>query len=438
MDELRVLFRGRPVGALQRSATGTLSLRYDAILAERSPAAALLSVQLPVRAQPYEGEKLRAFLDGLLPEEGLREQVARRYGLSLDDTFGLLRAVGGDCAGAISFVESFADYAPEPQQPVNVAWLDDDELYRTIDELPLRPFGDDPTEGIRISLAGAQNKLAVVVDENGRLGLPVGLTPSTHILKPPSTLRTGSGRAAFPYLVDNEAFCLRLAYHSGLISARASVRHVRDLKVLMIERYDRTRNSAGAVMRLHQEDVCQALSIPPTKKYQSDGGPDIHAVIQLLRRFSAQPTDALEFLERVAFNALIGNNDAHGKNTSLLYAPSGIVLAPIYDVLSTVVYERVNKRLAMSIGGQWQWDQLTSRHWWQQLDITGFSTMEALRRIADMPERIEAAWGRTVAEAASEGFDFPLQDGVKAAALARAPALRDLPAFVPRGRRRRI
>lgn len=435
-DELDVLFEGQRVASLQRHPSGKVSLTYDPRLADTGSSIPLLSVQLPIRAEPYEGEALRAFLDGLLPEERLRDQVASRYRLEVADTFGLLRAVGGDCAGAISFVE-VGTAGEQNERIADVAWMTDEGLYRTIDELPLRPFGDDPAEGIRISLAGAQNKLAVVVGDDGRIGLPVGLTPSTHILKPPSSLRTGSGRSAFPYLVENEAFCLRLAQHADLPSPRVTLRLVQDLKVLIIERYDRTRNPVGQIVRVHQEDVCQALGIPPSKKYESDGGPGIETTVQLLRRFSSRPTDALEFLERTAFNVLVGNNDAHGKNTSLLYASSGISLAPLYDVISTVVYARLNERLAMSIGGQSQWDQLTARHWWQQLDAIGFSTIEALRRIAAMPNRLERAWDRTIGDARSEGFEFPMQDDVKEAIQVRASALRELPANIPRGRRRR-
>lgn len=436
MEQLRVLFQGRPVGTLERAPDGALSLAYDADAVERRTGFPLLSVTLRTRAQPYEGETLRAFLEGLLPEETLRDRVCRRYGLNLDDTFGLLRAIGGDCAGAISFVEPEAVDAWQATRR-EVSWLSEDDLYAVIDELPLKPFGDDDTAGIRISLAGAQNKLAVVVGEDGRVGLPVGSTPSTHILKPPSTARTGSGRTAFPWLVENELFCLRLAQHAGIRTARAAIRQVHDLRVLLVERYDRGRNPQGDVFRLHQEDLCQALGISPTRKYERDGGPSINAAVELLRRVSTQATDVVALLERIAFNTLIGNNDAHGKNAALLHTARGVQLAPLYDSVSTIVYERLGRSLAMAIGGQWQWDQVTARHWWQQLDAAGFSTAATLRRVSAVTDHAISAWDQTMAEAEEEGFVFPLLPQVRAAMDTRAPALRELTAFVPRGRRRR-
>src|SRR5207248_3174069 len=154
----------------------------------------------------------------------------------------------------------------------------------------------------------------VVVGTDGRVGLPVGATPSTHILKPPSVATTGSGRPAFPWLVENEAFCQRLAAHAGIAAARVAIRPVGELRTLLVERYDRARDPAGRTTRLHQEDLCQALGVPPARKYEMEGGPSIEAAVRLLRQISTEPTDVLAFLERVAFNVLVGNNDAHGKN----------------------------------------------------------------------------------------------------------------------------
>jgi serine/threonine-protein kinase HipA len=433
---LRVLYQGDPIAALEQTQAGQLQLRYDTAVVEQHSSDPILSVTLPVRQAAYEGEPLRAFLDGLLPEESLREHVARRYRLALDDTFGLLRAIGGDCAGAISFVEP-ADLDRWQSRSGTVQWLDEDALFRLIDELPLRPLGDDPEEGFRISLAGAQSKLALVVGMDGRMGLPVGSTPSTHILKPQSAAMTGSGRAAFPWMVENEAFCLRLAANAGFTSANASLLHVRGVRLLLVERFDRELSETGRAGRLHQEDLCQALGIPPSRKYESDGGPSLNAVVTLLRGISTEPSDALEFLERTAFHVLIGNNDAHGKNTALLHAARGIHLAPMYDAVSTILYPRLTKRLAMTVGGQGQWDQLTARHWWQQLDSTGFSTAAALRRVSSVPDRVAEAWDKTAAEAEAEGFGHPMLATLRDAVSARSPALRDLPGFVGRGRRAR-
>jgi serine/threonine-protein kinase HipA len=434
-DELRVLYRNQPAGWIARDAAGTIALHFDAAIVARFAGGPLLSVRLPVRAEPYRGEPVLAFLDGLLPEDTIRERLCRQFGIPTSDSFELLRRVGGDCAGALSFVD--VEDADQPTPAGGVRWLDEDELYRVIDDLPLRPLGDDPERGIRISLAGAQNKLAVVVAPDGRIGLPTGSTPSTHILKPPSVARTGGGNPVFPDLVENELFCQRLARNAGFPAAAVAVQPVKGLRILLVARYDRVATDGGRHDRLHQEDVCQALGVVPARKYESDGGPSIRDVVRLLQRVSSVGADALAFIERAAFNALIGNNDFHGKNTSLLYDRDGIHLAPMYDALSTIVYERLERKLAMRISTQWQWDQLTTRHWVEQMDACGFSTAATLRQVATVVDRVVDALNRTVAETEDEGIAFPGLPVVRRAIDERSVALRDLPTFVRRGRRPR-
>ncbi|MBI4491897.1 MAG: type II toxin-antitoxin system HipA family toxin [Chloroflexi bacterium] len=434
-QQLRILFQDYPIGWLEQDDRKGLSLRYDETLLASFAGAPVLSIALPVREEPYRGDGLLAFLNGLLPEETIRERLCRQFRLDLGDAFGLLRAIGGDCAGAISFVEPKDLAAWLDNQGID--WLDDDALYDLIDELPLRPLAENPGGGIRISLAGAQNKLAVVVGDDGRIGLPKGRTPSTHIIKPPSTVTTGSGRPAFPWLMQNEAFCLRLAQHAGFDTAECSIRRVKELDLLLVRRYDRTATADGRRVRLHQEDLCQALGVGPTSKYEHDGGPGLADGVRILRRVSIEGSDPLQLLERAAFHLLIGNNDAHGKNIALLHTPVGIRLAPLYDVVSTVVYNRLSRNLAMAIGGHWQWDQVTARHWWQQMEACQLSTVAALRRLAAVADRVLAAWETTWAEAQENGFTFPLLPRVKECMDRQAPSLRALPTFVPRGRRRR-
>lgn len=209
----------------------------------------------------------------------------------------------------------------------------------------------ETSEDIRISLAGVQDKLAVVVNPSGRIGLPRGTTPSTHILKPASTERRGrrGDRLAYPALVANEAMCLTLARHAGIEVPELQVLNVDDEPALLIARYDR-RGLDGRLVRLHQEDFCQALGIPSRQKYEADGGPGLGQALDLIRRYSSQvveDTDA--FVDRVAFNYLIGNCDAHAKNFSLLYARDGTRLSPAYDLLSTEVYDHLSRKMAMSI-----------------------------------------------------------------------------------------
>lgn len=436
-EQLRIILGERPVALLEADA-GRFTLRYDADVVREAAGSHLLSLRLPVREEPYGDPAVRAFVDGLLPEQTIRQQLCRKFRIAFDDSAGLLRRIGGDCAGAVSFVPP-SDVDAWLADPADaVVWLDDDELWRRVDVLEANPLAEDPEHGIRISLAGAQNKLVVVVGDHGRIGLPKGRAPSTHILKPPSAATTLKGNPVFPSMVENELFCQRLARNTGFPAAAVSLRRLNDVPLLLVERYDRAVTAGGRRVRLHQEDLCQALGVDPLHKYQDDGGPSVAAVVDVLRRHSTEPGDALAFLERVAFNVLVGNNDAHAKNTSLLYAGEGVRLAPVYDVLSTVVYPNVQRSLAMRIGGHGLWDdQLTTRRWWEQMQTLGLDAAATVREVALVPDRVLDAWDRTVREVHDEGAAFAQLDDVRRAVERRRAAIVALPIFVPRRRRPR-
>ena len=210
----------------------------------------------------------------------------------------------------------------------------------------------------QFSLAGAQPKTALLF-QRGRWGIPSGRTPTTHILKPPTGEWDGHA--------ENEHFCLLLARASGLVVPNSSVRRFRDEVAIVIERYDRVRSSGGWI-RVHQEDVCQALALHPTRKYESDGGPGVREIVDLLRAHSSHPEDDVQsFLDAIAFNWLIAGTDGHAKNYALLLGAQGAVrLAPFYDLASVLPYENVNldkAKLAMKIGGEYRLRNITLRHW---------------------------------------------------------------------------
>ncbi len=426
---LTVLFGDEPVADLRSSATGMLELLYRPEIVARLDGRILLSVSLPVRRDAYSDERARPFLDGLLPEGLPRQQLFRRFRIEPSDVFGLLREIGRDCAGAISFLP--AGELGEPAES-KVEWLSEVDVTTLLEELPLRPLGADPEHGIRMSLAGSQNKLPVVLDDDGRIGLPQGHTPSSHIIKPISAERTGSGKPAYPGLVENEAFCLRLAANAGLPAADVAVRRIGDQRVLVVRRYDRRVAGPRGLVRLHQEDACQALGVPPGRKYEEQGGPGIVKILDLIRRVSVQAgEDILSFLDRTAFNVAVANLDAHGKNTALLY-DGGIHLAPMYDVISTAVYPRLSGNLAMSIGGQYQADQVTPRHWWTLLEEAGLNTANARRRLADLADRTIAAIEPTRAAARTQDFDHEVLDQIEQEIRRRVEPLVELRSFRPR------
>jgi serine/threonine-protein kinase HipA len=249
--------------------------------------------------------------------------------------------------------------------------------------LPQRPLGAAPEEGIRLSLAGAQPKLPVVI-ENGMMALPTNAaSPTTHILKPEPT--------AYPGLVDNEAFCMQLARAALLpVASVEKAATPTGLRYLVVERYDRDV-TADPIRRLHQEDVCQALGIPADRKYQSEGGPGIRDAVELLRSATAVPAQELpRFWEALVFNWLIGNCDAHGKNFSLLHDVSAPTLAPLYDLVSTTVYP-LTTRLAMSIGGATDIADVDLDAWSRLAADAGLSGRFARRTTTVLVERVQAA-----------------------------------------------
>jgi serine/threonine-protein kinase HipA len=337
-----------------------------------------LSLSLPLRPEPFLDDESHPFFANLLPEEKIRAVIARNLGVSLNNDYGLLERIGGDCAGAVSL---FREHADPQSEPGRYRQLSPDELAAIIRELPQRPLlaGE---KGIRLSLAGAQKKLPVYYDdENYHLGY--GAFPSNYIIKPAIEDLDGT--------VENEAFCMALAHELGLDVPRTFIHQHEETRVFVIKRYDRVTTTAGT-KRLHQEDFCQALGIPPEFKYESEGGPSLAACFNLVRNVSIRSgKDVLSLLNWVIFNYLIGNSDAHGKNISLLLLPEGPILAPFYDLLSTRIYAHYGlaSSLAMKIGGISDPDSLQKKHWEQFAEEVGIKPRLVLTRVAELAKRIE-------------------------------------------------
>lgn len=355
---------------------GRLSFRYaDAWL--KQPNAVALSCSLPLQAEPFDDHQARPFFAGLLPEGQLRRLIAQQLQVSGQNDFALLDRIGGECAGAATFLEP--GNAPNPTGEGEIEWLSEEGIIAVLDELPRHPMlaGRD---GLRLSLAGAQDKLPVVV-EGDRIGLPRHGTPSSHILKPSIHGIEDS--------VTNEGFCLALAETLQLKAARASLRSIRDRRFLLVERYDRTSDGAGRIHRLHQEDFCQALGVAPEMKYQNEGGPGLAHCFGLVRRVTRPSApQVLSLLDYVAFNALIGNHDAHAKNFSLLYTGMMPVLAPLYDALSTAVYPDLTPKMAMKLGSKYQFSEVQARHWDQFAEAAGLAKAQTRKRVLELAKRL--------------------------------------------------
>ena len=302
-----------------------------------------LSASMPVETQHYGDAIAFPFFENLLPEGDVRDLLAERLETSSNNLARLLERTGGEVAGAVTLF--IAGQAPDQNQAPPSEALDNAALGKLFEQLKSAPFLASPDSAMRLSLAGAQSKLPVLVDKQG-IRLP-GSHPSSHILKPPSQ--------RFPGLVEIEYLCMRAAAQAGLTVPPVNLIPFRNYLdeehyALQIRRYDRISTAHG-MQRLHQEDLCQVLGIPSARKYAQDGGPDVRAVFSAVRTHTRTPALNLrELILRLFFNLLIGNCDAHAKNFSLFHLSGGIKLAPAYDLVCTQAWPELSTTLAMPIG----------------------------------------------------------------------------------------
>ena len=391
---LDVWWDGRIAGQLTQDPHGALGFAYrpDWLRDTDTPA---LSVSLPKREEPFSRRECRPFFGGLLPEENQREAAARALGVSRANDFALLDRLGGDVAGALQLLPpGEAPRVPAPGEPP--VPLDEAGLVRVLDALPARPLLAGEA-GLRLSLAGAQSKVPVVLVD-GAVALPVHGQPTTHILKPPIP--------RFPGTTENEAFVMRLAAAAGLDVAPVEPRVVRNRTFLLVERYDRTAGPDGGVRRVHQEDFCQALAFAPERKYASEGGPTLKDCFALLRRVAVRPAvDVLKLLDAVIFNLIAGNADAHGKNFSILHDETGPRFAPLYDLLATVAYPELSPGLAMKIGRRATLETMDIGGWTRFAVDAGLGLPLVRRRVSEISAGVRARAEEVAGALTQSGID---------------------------------
>ena len=375
------------VGHLVQDDGGQMLFDYTADWLNR-PGASPLSQSLPLRKEVFKGKECRAFFAGILPEESKREIIARNLGISARNDYAMLEQIGGECAGAVTFIPAGGAL---PERNYGYRKLSEKELAGILRELPRRPLlaGD---EGIRLSLAGAQDKVAVRI-EDGEVSVPLGGAPSTHILKP--------AVERFEGVVFNEALCMKLAAASGLPAAAVETRTADGVDFLLVERYDRYHRAAPngepVLERLHQEDFCQAQGIVSEFKYQKEGGPSLRQCFALLREVSSAPViDLARLLDAVIYNYLVGNNDAHGKNFSLLYKNNEngnpeIRLSPLYDIVSTVYYPELSREMAMKIGREYSSEKIMPEDFEQLAAEAGLGKALVRRRVPELAATVKDA-----------------------------------------------
>jgi len=374
---LDVYLHNKLAGYLTQDDDGQMLFQYAQSLIETSEAVPL-SQSLPLRKNIFTRTECRGFFAGILPEGNKRDIIARNLGISARNDFAMLERIGGECAGAITFTPT-GELLREGQETYRQ--LRDKELAKILRELPHRPLMAGE-EGVRLSLAGAQDKIAVHVSGTDIFSVPLRGAPSTHILKP--------AIERFEGVVLNEAVCMNLASKIGLPTASVAIGTIERIDYLLIERYDRTGDSKRNTRRLHQEDFCQALGVVPERKYQSEGGPTLKQCFDLVRNVSAAPViDLQHLLNAVIFHALIGNHDAHAKNFSLLYQEDHSVrLAPLYDVVSTVYCPEFSQHLAMKIGGESVSGQLYPRHFGNLAQEAGLAKPMVVQHVPELAKKI--------------------------------------------------
>ncbi len=383
MPALDVYLHGRTVGILS-SDNGRLSFRYDQGYCTL-PAAEPLSFALPVRGEVYPEESIIPFFSNLLPDEGVRVRIAEILELSPENIFGLLQAIGEDCAGAVALFAP--DKTPAEQGSPLYRPLSEDEADDVLTHLAERPL-DIGEKDFHISGAGAQDKLVACV-EKGRILLPLNGTPSTHIIKP--------GIERFPESVFNECFCMKLAKACGLRVAECDILEIKGIPYYMVARYDREKVD-GIWRRLHQEDFCQLLGVDPKFKYESEGGPGLPRCFELLRRMELSAADTIAFLDQILFCFLIGNGDAHAKNFSVIYRGGKTELAPAYDLLSTTVYPNLVPKLAMKIEKEYSFRWISRGKFVRMGQKAGITEKVIDLELAKLGKRITAALPKVIAK----------------------------------------
>jgi len=372
--ELVAWIAGQMVGTLQQLPDGRHAFAYsDQWL--RNDQSYPISLSMPKRSEPFDDRSTRAFFGGLLPDDELRRRLARSLQVSEKNEFAMLAEVGRECAGAIALLP----VGEQPVEPTGDALLLDDAAFaKLLELLPTRPLL--VSDEVRLSLAGAQDKVAIRLEGDG-FALPTDGSLTTHIVKVEI--------ANYDDTVRNELFCMQLAASLKLPVPNTQMRWVGDTDVLVVERFDRERDEAGNLRRLHQEDFCQALAVPPEWKYQAEGGPGFVQLFDVVSTNSWRAAlDRLLMLDMAQFHFLIGNTGAHGKNYSLLHTQRGVRLAPIYDAMSTSVYPNLSRRMAMKIGKKRELDAVRIEHWQAFAAEVGFAATFVCDRLAKVAQSL--------------------------------------------------
>lgn len=422
-QRLNIWLNGTPVGYWDAGAGGNALTYFDAWIGDAQGRPLSLSLPFKPDNAPYRGQAVQNYFDNLLPDSDvIRRRIAQHFRTPGTEPYQLLAAVGRDCVGAIQLLR--ADDAPmdlfsiscEPLDEQGVATL----LRHTLSEGPLG-HGDD-ADDLRLSIAGAQEKSALLWHK-GRWQRPLGSTPTTHILKLPLGL-VGAMQADMRTSVENEWLCSRIMQAFGLAVAHCEIAQFEDMKVLVVERFDRRPAADGSwIVRLPQEDFCQATGTSPLHKYQADGGPGISKIMEILLGSEQAQQDRLNFFKTQLVFWLLAATDGHAKNFSIFHLPGSRYRAtPLYDVLSAhpIIGTGATKvapqraKLAMAVRGSqnhYQVLQIQRRHWLNHAKLVGLGAAAAEAAIAEVLDAVDVVVASTSAQI-PPGYPMDLAEAI--------------------------
>lgn len=386
--KLIVYSDGSMVGELSEDQGGVLSFSYSATWIENQNAVEL-SPDMPVSADLFTGGVVELFFENLLPEGEVLNFISASLHISKGNVFGLLERFGGDTAGKFSILpENILPTQNHRYLPVTVEGIL--ELFDKTMGVPFNIRGEES----RMSISGAQDKMTVFIDGNKSMFIPLGDSPSSHIIKPSIVGRHNINNTAI-----NESFVMDIAKKIGFNVAGSY--YSPELSAIIVTRYDREFDNEGRLRRVHQVDLCQALGVPSKRKYESEGGPSLKQCFDAVMKNSAQPIlDKKCMIEWVVFNFLVGNMDGHAKNLSLLTSnPVGPLqhdtstktkLAPFYDMVSTAIYPSLSQKFAFKIGGENRPRWIGPRHWVRFAEEINVNEKNVFEIINDIVSKVNA------------------------------------------------
>lgn len=396
-QKLKIYLNGLSLGTLDYKARKSLVFAYLPEWIERENSFPI-SRSLPLREDPFEGDAVFSYFDNLLPDGiSIRQRIAARMSAQSDQVFDLLAVVGRDCVGALQFIKADED-APTLSAASGTV-LSEADLANKLRNLRSAPLAASQEDDFRLSIAGTQEKTAFLL-LNEKWNAPLGATPTTHIFKP----QIGEFQNGFSFSdsVENEWLCAQISSSFNLPTAKCEIRQFEDIKVLVVKRFDRSWLPDGRLVRIPQEDLCQALAVPNFQKYESDQGPGVVRIMDLLNESKSRDQDRHLFMKAQVMFFLLAASDGHAKNFSIRWGPYGFDMTPLYDILSAqpmmdkgaVPTQKLKMAMAYGDNRHYKLVELHRRHFEQSAKLCRYdnNSMEKIiqETIAAVPHVIDS------------------------------------------------